>query len=246
MAKTVVLLHGVSSSHTTWWRAVRDLAELGWDVHALDLLGHGGRTTAPGQPITLDDLAADVVDQLADRGFASEPVDLVIGHSLGAVVALTVAAREPEFARRLVLEDPPGLSVRPGPTVAEMVENSHAQAFADPALAIAQALGDNPSWAPIDAEGMVLNLLSTDIPAVTAFLRASTWDLAALVEACPIPLTLLAATEPGTSLSDPVREQVVEHLGPERFSVISGGHNLHRDRPALWLLAVLSNPALAH
>lgn len=47
---TILLLHGVGSSATTWWRAQEDLAELGWQVTAPDLLGHGGRAAGPASP----------------------------------------------------------------------------------------------------------------------------------------------------------------------------------------------------
>lgn len=38
---SVLLIHGVQSSRTTWWRVEEDLTELGWRVVALDLLRHG-------------------------------------------------------------------------------------------------------------------------------------------------------------------------------------------------------------
>ena len=50
---------------------------------------------------------------LATREWAAEatalgPVDLLVGHSLGALVTLELVGRRPGFARRLVVEDPPG------------------------------------------------------------------------------------------------------------------------------------------
>ncbi len=45
MSKSMVLLPGVRSSRTMWWRAEQDLTELGCTVHALDLLGHGHART---------------------------------------------------------------------------------------------------------------------------------------------------------------------------------------------------------
>jgi pimeloyl-ACP methyl ester carboxylesterase len=95
---TLLLLHGVHSSRDAWWRMLRDLTDVGVEVQALDLLGHGGRTTGPPPPWALQDFAADVA--------------LVVGHSLGALVALTLAAMAPDFTRAVLVEDqPPGTVV---------------------------------------------------------------------------------------------------------------------------------------
>jgi pimeloyl-ACP methyl ester carboxylesterase len=54
------------------------------------------------RPLDLDAL----VDGVAGR--LTEPVDLLVGHSLGAIVALFLVTRQPDAALALVLEDPPG------------------------------------------------------------------------------------------------------------------------------------------
>jgi pimeloyl-ACP methyl ester carboxylesterase len=41
--RSIVLLHGVVSSQLTWCRLKLDLQDLGWQVHTLDMLGHGTR-----------------------------------------------------------------------------------------------------------------------------------------------------------------------------------------------------------
>jgi len=72
-APTILLLHGVQSSRATWWRAGQDLADLGWRVLTVDLLGYGGRVGP--RTSTVETLANDVLDQvhghrvdLIDRG----------------------------------------------------------------------------------------------------------------------------------------------------------------------------------
>jgi hypothetical protein len=50
---------------------------------------------------------------------------------------------------------------------------------------------------------------------------------------------VLASTAPDTALREPDRGALFEALPRERVSAIDGGHSLHRDRPALWLNAVL-------
>jgi pimeloyl-ACP methyl ester carboxylesterase len=60
-----------------------------------------GETTDPGDPLTVELLAAQIAGAAADAS-GGEPVDLV-GFSLGAVIAAAVAATRPELIRRLVL-----------------------------------------------------------------------------------------------------------------------------------------------
>jgi len=57
-----------------------------------------------------EELPAWVVEHLA-QSHVPGPVDLV-GHSLGALVALRVAAAHPELVRRLILISPPGITPR--------------------------------------------------------------------------------------------------------------------------------------
>ena len=75
---------------------------------------------------------------------------------------------------------------------------------------------------------------------VGAFLRANHWNLPELVAASPVPVHLItAASERESALLEPDRGTLLSTLPPERVSQIAGGHSLHRDRPALWLNAVL-------
>ena len=61
-----------------------------------------------------------------------------------------------------------------------------------------------------------------------------------LVAAAPVPVHLMAAGERESALLEPDRGTLLATLPRERVSHIGGGHSLHRDRPALWLNAVLA------
>jgi len=99
VAPAVVLLHGTGATAEDW-DVVAATLSLTRAVHAVDLRGHG-RSDRPGT-YSVEAMAEDVTALLARLGEPS--VDLV-GHSLGGLVALRVAAREPDRVRRLVLED---------------------------------------------------------------------------------------------------------------------------------------------
>ena len=102
--RSIVLLHGVLSSQLTWWRLKLDLQDLGWQVHGVDMLGHGSRHAAGPGELTIDDLAQDVLAQIPG------PVNVLAGHSLGSIVAMTLVGLAPEYCDRVVVEDPPGLA----------------------------------------------------------------------------------------------------------------------------------------
>ena len=99
--RRALLLHGSTSSSATWWRIGPALAEAGWRVKAPDLPSHGASPRAD-KSLTPEVAAEWVAAELADR-----PIDLVVGHSFGAAVALALLDRGPAIGH-LVLEEPPG------------------------------------------------------------------------------------------------------------------------------------------
>jgi pimeloyl-ACP methyl ester carboxylesterase len=99
----LVLIHGYGAD-LNGWRPV--LASLPQDrpVLAIDLPGHG-RSPLSGRR-TLDDFAASVLETILGEGVDSLHL---IGHSLGAAVAATVAAQSQLDIRSLMLLSPAGL-----------------------------------------------------------------------------------------------------------------------------------------
>lgn len=100
--RPIVFLHGVTNRWQTWLPTMTAFAA-DWRVYALDFRGHGRSGRVPGAYRAVD-YAADVIAFLRQR--VGTPAVLV-GHSLGAIVAISVAADAPESVRAIVLEDPP-------------------------------------------------------------------------------------------------------------------------------------------
>jgi pimeloyl-ACP methyl ester carboxylesterase len=98
----LVLLHGVTSRWQRFLTLVPVLAQR-WHVVAADLRGHGRSGRVPGRYGVME-YAHDVIALL--RHLSDEPA-VVLGHSLGAMVGIGVAAEAPSAVRALVLEDPP-------------------------------------------------------------------------------------------------------------------------------------------
>jgi pimeloyl-ACP methyl ester carboxylesterase len=96
----VVLLHGSTTSRAGW----RSRAPF-WDGHrsfAYDARGHGESGRTPGQ-YRLHDFCRDAV-RILER-VVMEPAVLV-GHSLGGMTAIYVAAERPDLVRGILLADP--------------------------------------------------------------------------------------------------------------------------------------------
>ena len=103
----VVLLHGLGGQAHTWDQFAQDVRE-SIRVIAPDLRGHGESGHA-ADGYTLDKFAADVK---ALGRHMNLPVFDLVGHSLGALVAIWFAARYPALVNRLVLVDGgPGLDL---------------------------------------------------------------------------------------------------------------------------------------
>ncbi|MEU1281743.1 alpha/beta hydrolase [Streptomyces sp. NPDC005805] len=93
---SIVLVHGTRFSAGQWSPQLAALQEE-FAVTAVDLPGHGARSTEPWSLKAAADVIADAVDAL-DRGPA-----VVVGHSLGGYASLEFAHRHPERLRGLVL-----------------------------------------------------------------------------------------------------------------------------------------------
>lgn len=96
---TVLLVHGVTASHLAWTFVAGRLP--GVRLVAPDLRGRGRSNTLEG-PAGMAAHAADLAALLDAVG--SERV-VVVGHSMGAFVAVVFAHRHPERVARLVLVD---------------------------------------------------------------------------------------------------------------------------------------------
>jgi pimeloyl-ACP methyl ester carboxylesterase len=101
----VVLIHGYGGLIEHWWRVMRPLAQH-YTVYALDLFGFGYSSrlqVAPSKEFWADQVA-DLISKVVPG-----PA-IVVGHSMGGVVATQLAYNYPQFLRGLVLVDSTGLT----------------------------------------------------------------------------------------------------------------------------------------
>lgn len=96
-APLVVLIHGAGLDHTVWRYQTRYLANHGRRMLALDLPGHGH---TPGPALrSVEEMAIWAAARLG----AEEQPAAIVGQSLGGLIALELAATEPQLVTSLTL-----------------------------------------------------------------------------------------------------------------------------------------------
>lgn len=95
---TIVFLHGASLDHTVWTLQTRYFAHHGRNVLAVDLPGHG---RSAGPVLGSIPALAEWVVRLLDAAQVERAA--LVGHSMGALIALEAAARAPARVWALAL-----------------------------------------------------------------------------------------------------------------------------------------------
>lgn len=95
---TAVFIHGAANDHSVWSLQSRYFAYHGWNALAVDLPGHG---KSAGSPCASIGAAADWVMRFVDAAGAATAA--LVGHSMGSLIALETAARQPARVTRLAL-----------------------------------------------------------------------------------------------------------------------------------------------
>jgi pimeloyl-ACP methyl ester carboxylesterase len=105
----VVFLHGLASSGAIWQPVVDELDNTKYRMVALDLLGFGNSPQPDWLEYSVEDHAKAVVATLK-RNRITKPV-ILIGHSMGSMVAAYIAQRYPKLVKHLILYQMPVYSL---------------------------------------------------------------------------------------------------------------------------------------
>jgi len=95
---TILMLHGIGGGHLAFAPQVEAFATAGYRAVAWDMPGYGH--SAPIEPYTFKGLAQSCLQLI--EALKCEQV-ILLGHSMGGMVAQEVAARRPERISRLIL-----------------------------------------------------------------------------------------------------------------------------------------------
>jgi pimeloyl-ACP methyl ester carboxylesterase len=234
-----LVIHGITSSSRTWWQVAPSLASRGFRVVGVDLRGHGGSPPIE-HGLTLADLAADVAETVELT--VGRPVDLLVAHSLGALVTLELLREGHRLAERLALEDPPGPSGIDWVGLADGIEQDSARARDDPDGLRRQLAAENPTWPPYEVERQIADLSEMDAAAIAAALRGGqgmTYDLIALARTATVPTLLLLGEEAlGSNLIDGDRAAFLAALPDPTTRVLPAGHSVHREALGAFLASI--------
>jgi pimeloyl-ACP methyl ester carboxylesterase len=94
----VAFIHGAEHDHSVWVLQSRYLAHHGYGVLAVDLPAHG---RSEGPPLASVEAIADWVTALLDAAGVKQAI--LVGHSMGSLVALDCAGRHPARVARIAL-----------------------------------------------------------------------------------------------------------------------------------------------
>jgi len=237
-APVAVLVHGVTGWHRTWWRVGPALAERGWRAIAVDQRGHGHSPRAT-TAATIDDLADDL--EAAIERHATPPIDLLVGHSLGAVVGMRLALRRPGIARRLVLEDPPSIDRAADEGFFTAVRDGVRAATETPAAEVERELAENRRWLEEDARQNVEGRALADAEGIVASLnRPRPFAVMEAAADLAIPTLFLLADGERSVLVGPARDRLRTALPATcRIREFASGHTIHRDQFDEYLAAIL-------
>ncbi len=238
----VVLLHGIGSRGQSWWPVIDPLATR-FHLYQLDMRGHGA-SGKPSAGYLVEHYAADLdaaLDALDLQGGETR----IMGHSLGALVALYWASEHPSRAAALVVEDP---SLRVPPNIVEAFDGWQQLAALTPAQAAAWYRQEYPDWSDEDCLRRAETITST-APSVFAELRTEaqealargTTDRMHILSGVQVPALLLyGSQELGSIVAPADAERFVQIMPRGRAIQIPGaGHSLHRDASDAFLEAVI-------
>ncbi len=216
---TLLFVHGAGSSHTVWPEAICGIS--GTRAVALDLPGHG-RSSPPGRR-TIDQYAIAVEEFTA--ALSLENV-ILVGHSMGSAIALTVASRAAVALRGLVL-----LGAGPRMPVHDKVLRGATNAPDEVADFVA-ALGLGQPSTELQEE-IQRTMLATDTMTVFGdFLACNRFDLRPNLHAIDIPALIIAGEQDRLT---PLRltESLVAGLPQAKFITLAEtGHYAMLERTA--------------
>ncbi len=213
--RRALLLHGLTSAGSTWWRVAEALADRDFTVVAPDMRRHG--KSPAGDNLALESHRDDVL-------MLGGEWDLMIGHSLGGAIAAMIDSASPGFAHKILLEDP---------AIDSEITASFLDASPEPVAAptYAQIAAENPKWHARDVEGKLRALIDSG-PEVSpqTMADAAPWDTWPNVLAIEVPLMVVAADlEVGSLVTAAVAAALRSRSGTQFVRMAGAGHSPHRD-----------------
>ncbi|KIJ60854.1 hypothetical protein HYDPIDRAFT_116719 [Hydnomerulius pinastri MD-312] len=243
--KHVLLIHGLTSSSQVWYRVAQDFAARGYSVTAPDLLGHGTARRAVSD-YTVSALAEEFRPLLTATPASANGgrYDVVIGHSLGGLVALALLPLlKSDRPVRVVLVDPP---LEQSPELVAHYRKLYPFNVRNPKTAEAH-LEANPLWTKEDAAFKALSERLCDPVAVEAIFDQNVpWSFSHHLTTIPdnVNLTILAADPSKTPCVKEEDLKVYPHVIAK--TVWGATHSIPREFPEVIVQSALEEIEIAN
>ena len=186
--RELLFVHGWCCDHTAF-RPQFDHFARTHAVTALDLRGCG-RSDRPEDGYTIPDFADDLAQFCSAVGI-DKPV--VIGHSLGGMIAVELAARHPSVPRALVLVDPGPID--PLPETAKLFSSFAEQLDGPSGEDVRRLYVQDMGARDADLARWIVELMcATPLPIATTVIRGVVaWNGVGALRLCAVPTLLLRA-----------------------------------------------------
>ncbi len=221
-----LIVHGLGSNAAGWWRVGPALADAGFHVTGVDLRGHG-ESHSPSD-YSMAGYAADLL-ALADRW------DVVLGHSLGGAAVIQALVERPDWAERVILEDPMLVILD------ENLAVEYVTADLGPDITLDMMMEANPTWHPEDARIKLAAQNQAGRRVIEdSILHNPGWNVVAAVAGLQVP-TLLLGADVDPLVPPPLGQSLAEMNPNIEFHTIPGSsHSMHRDEFEAFMALVRS------
>jgi pimeloyl-ACP methyl ester carboxylesterase len=229
----LLLLHGITDDGLCWLPLAEALAER-CDVIMLDVRGHG-KSDAPADGYRYDGMAEEVA-QVIRALELHKPV--VLGHSMGGIIALALAGLHPDLPGSIILEDAPpfwnldpAMIAHPGGRneLLEWIEANKRKTHAD---LLEEAHLNSPEWREADLGPWIdsKHRYSPRIAELVTPQALLSVDFAGLARRITCPaLFIQADPQCGATASPADIEKLKAHLPQLQVALIAGaGHSIRR------------------
>jgi N-formylmaleamate deformylase len=232
----LILLHGLTANGACW-TPLTHVIEGDYDVIMPDARGHG-KSSVPDYGYRYEDLANDVVGLIEALRL---PPPILIGHSMGGMIAAVVASRNPELLRCLILADPTFLSPKVQREIRDSDVADQHRRYLNMSLddVVAEARIRHPDRSLDTIELIARARLQTSMAAFDV-LTPPNPDYMQVVSAIEVPSLLVIGGSAGVVSPDVAAD--LQRLNPrlQVEQIPEVGHGLHYDQPERFAVVVKS------
>lgn len=237
-----ILAHGFSDDGGCWPLVAAALDQR-YDLIALDARGHG-KSSDPFEGYSTADHAADYAGLIAGLGL-HKPI--ILGHSMGAINALALAALYPNLPGKILLEDPPPAWHFPFNPNAQDRDAARRSAMRDWLVGLKRKLhteivtevrGNHPNWHEAEFEPWADSKQRVSMNVLNGGGAGLDWAAILPHVTCP---ALLITAEPalGGIVADEHVASLKQHLLQVRVQhIANAGHSIRREQFAAYMAAV--------